>query len=196
MVWADIAVAAAGVISAGLGAYSASQSNKTAGRALDLAADQQGKQDLSFQQLQDLMSNPQTFFDSPVYQAAFGQGSKAVARGQAAGGFLGSGNMAAGLQEYGQSFGQQQLLGQEQLLAGMSGTGFNPTGALNTGLNAQKQTFDQLGSVLAGLGYTSGAIGRGGGGAGFTPANDSSLGGTTADWGGGASAIQPALPYG
>jgi hypothetical protein len=164
------AVTAVGI---GVGAYEASQEHAIQEQALGLAQTQAQKQNTSWDQLQQLMANPASFFQSPVYQSAEQQGGATVARQMAAGGFLGSGNEATALQAYGQTFGQQQLLSQEQLLAGMSGTGFNPTSALNTGSSAEGQTFGQTGTLLAALGQ-SGAFGSGSGlFGGFSPDNSS-----------------------
>lgn len=166
MVWADIAIAAASVIGTAAGLYESGQQGKYANHALSIADDQRNKQDTSFNQLQDLLKDPSSFFSSPVYLSAFDQGTKAVGRGNAAAGYLGSGNMSTALQQYGQSFGQSQLFQQEELLAGMSGTGFNPSGAVGVASGAGQNAFNDLGQVLASLGYATGKGGTGWGGSG------------------------------
>jgi hypothetical protein len=160
-----ITAAAVAAVGIGVGGYEASQQHGVEEQALSLAQTQNGRQAWSFEQLQNLMQNPSSFFQSPVYQAAANEGGQQVARQEAAGGFLSSGNEATALQAYGQTFGQQQLLSQEQLLAGMSGTTANPAGALGTASSAGAQSFNQLGTLLAALGQT-GALGGGAGGAG------------------------------
>lgn len=187
MAFADIAIGIGLVAAAGASAYGASVQGGIAGQQMGLAQDQQYKQDQSFQQLQQLISDPGSFFKSPVYQASFDQGTHAVQRAEQASGYLGSGNEAAALQSYGQSFGQQQLFNQEQLLAGMSGTGFNPAGAAGTASGAASSaagSMNNLAGLLTFFGQSGMGGGGGGGGGGFVPMNDPSLAGGTAGWGG------------
>ena len=155
-------------LTAAAGIFGTISQNKISNAQLSLAQDQQGKQDWSFQQLQQLITNPQSFFQSPVYTSAALQGTSAVERGEAAGGYAGSGNMAAALQSYGQSFGQQQLFNQEQLLAGMSGTSANPSTALSGASAATQAGVGNL-SSLAGLAAFFGTSGVLGGGAQYDP---------------------------
>jgi hypothetical protein len=147
MVWADIAIGVGMALTAGAAAYSTSTQAGIAGKQLSLADQQMAKQNQAFQQLQDLISNPASFFSSPVYKSAADQGSQAVARQNAAQFGPNSGNEASALQAFGQSFGQQQLLSQEQLLAGMSGTGFNPSGALTGASGAASSAAGSLASL-------------------------------------------------
>jgi hypothetical protein len=163
MTFGGIAVGIGLVVGAGASIYATTTQAGIANKGLSLAQDQQYKQDTAFNQLQELMNNPSSFFSSPVYQAAFGQGSQAVARQEAAQFGPNSGNEASALQAYGQSFGQQQLLSQEQLLASMSGTGANPAGALNTASGASSAAAGGL-QGLAGLLSFFGTSGFGGGG--------------------------------
>ena len=123
----DIAIGVGLVVAAGASVYATTTQAGIANQQLGLEATQAQKQNQSFMQLQQLINDPSSFFDSPVYKSAAAQGSSAVARQNAAAFGPNSGNEATALQAYGQSFGAQQLLGQEQLLAGMSGTGFNPS---------------------------------------------------------------------
>jgi hypothetical protein len=150
MTFAAIAVGVGLVVGAGASIYATNKQGQIANSQLSLAQDQQYKEDTSFNQLQELMQNPGNFFSSPVYQASAAQGTQAVARANAAGSGPNSGNEATALQTFGQSFGQQQLLGQEQLLAGMSGTGFNPAGAGTAASGAASAAAGGLNS-LAGL---------------------------------------------
>src|SRR5882672_7685187 len=64
-------------------------------------------------QLQDLMKDPSSITKDPGYQFQFDQGQQAVERSMAAKGFLGSGNEAIALTEYGQGFAQNYLKQQE-----------------------------------------------------------------------------------
>jgi hypothetical protein len=167
MTFGAIAVGVGLVVGAGASIYATSTQAGIADRQLNLAQDQQGKQDTAFNQLQELMNNPASFFSSPVYQAAFGQGTQAIARQSAAGGLnntssnVPQGGEATELQAYGQSFGQQQLFNQEQLLASMSGTGANPAGALQGASGASSAAAGGL-NALAGLLSFFGTSGMGG----------------------------------
>jgi hypothetical protein len=102
-------------------------------------------------QLQQLMANPGAVFNDPGYQAAFGQGVQAVERSAAAKGFLGSGNEATALMQFGQQFGMQYMTQQEQFLAGLAGANINPNYA--PGLNAQAAASGITSSALGSLGY-------------------------------------------
>ena len=169
-----------GVVGIGAGLYESSQQQAISSQALGLAQNTQGEQMQAYQQLQQLIANPNSFFQSGVYQSAFNQGSAAVQRQQSAAGFNGSTNDSAALQAYGQSFGQQQLLEQEQLLASMSGTtsASSPASALGAASGASSASFGQLGTLLAALGQT-GALGAGifgGSNPGFTPGGGGSPG--------------------
>jgi hypothetical protein len=166
-------IIAATVVSAGVGLYEGAENRKQQGQiansALGLAQQTQGEQMQVFQQLQDLISNPDSFFKSSVFTSARDQGTQAVERSAAAGGFLKSGNEATALQAYGQTFAGQQLLGQESLLASMSGTtnASSPSQALGTASSANQASFNQLGTLLAALGQSGSMFkGFGGGGGG------------------------------
>lgn len=159
----DIAIGIGLVVGAGASVYATSTQAGIANQQLGLEATQNQRQNQSFQQLQQLLNNPSSFFDSPVYKAAAAQGSSAVARQNAAAFGPNSGNEATALQAYGQSFGESQLLSQEELLAGMSGTGFNPTAAGSVASGAASSAAGGLNS-LAGLLSFFGTSGGGGGG--------------------------------
>jgi hypothetical protein len=156
-------IAGATVVSAAVGAYGAYESNQTGKKALGLAEDTQGKQDYYNQQLMQLMANPDTFLSSDIFKSTLAVGTQGVNRSMAAQGFLGSGNQATALEQYGQSLASQQLLGQEQLLGSLSGAGSasSPSQALGTATSGFGQSFNQLGSLLASLGYSAGGMGGG-----------------------------------
>jgi hypothetical protein len=160
MSFAVIAIGTGLALTAGAAVYATSTQAGIAGQELGLANTQAGKQNQSFNQLQQLLNDPSSFFDSPVYKSAADQGGAQVARQNAAQFGANSGNEAQALQAYGQTFGQQQLLSQEQLLAGMSGTGFNPAGAAGTASNAAGSaagSLSSLGGLLAFFGSSGGA---------------------------------------
>ncbi len=156
-----IALATVSAVGIGAGLYESSQQHGIEEQELGIANTQLGKQNQSYQQLQNLMANPASFFSSPVYQAAFGQGTQATLRASEASGYTGAGNELTALQAYGQSFGQSQLFNQESLLAGMSGTGFNPASASSAASSANTASFNQLGTLLAALGQTGSLLSPG-----------------------------------
>jgi hypothetical protein len=173
MTFAAIAVGVGLVVGAGASIYATSTQSGIANSQLSLEQDQQYKQDTAFNQLESLINNPASFFSSPVFQASEAQGAQAVARTNAAQSGPNSGNEATALQTFGQGFAQQQLLSQENLLAGMSGTGFNPSSAGATASGAASAATGGLNS-LAGLLAFFGSSGIGGG--------------STSTWGTGAPA--------
>jgi hypothetical protein len=171
--------------------YEGSQQDKIANKELGLAQDTQGKQDYYNQKLMDLMANPGSFLDNPLFQSSLNTGLKGVDRSMAAAGYLGSTNQSDALLQYGQSFASGQLLQQEQLLGNLSGASLNPAGALNAASGATSAAGGAMSNLagMAAFGAGSGMFGGGGGGAGFTPLNDSSMAGSTSGWGAGADAI-------
>lgn len=167
MAFADIAVGIGLTLGAGAAIYGTSTQAGIANRGLSMAQITQGEQMQAFQQLQQLLTNPGSFFDNPVYKAAFDQGTSAVAKSNAAQFGPNSFNEATALQTFGQSFGQQQLLSQEQLLASMSGTqaASSPSQFINSASGAATSAQGSLNS-LAGLLAFFGSSGGGGGGGG------------------------------
>jgi len=181
MSWVNAAVA---VGSAVYGAYSANKASKSMVKA--------GKDPLRSQrmgyakQLGTLQSDPSSFFSNPLYQAAYGEGEQAVTRGFASQGYAGSGNMATGLQKYGQSFGFGMFQDYSKFLAELAGFNQNNNSpgvqALGTqyGQQGMMQGLENLGGAIqkywpsgatagtpaAGAGSVSGG-GMGGGGSPF-----------------------------
>jgi len=176
MVWADIAIGAGLAISAAASVYSTTTQAGIAGQQLGMAQTTQGEQMTSFNQLQQLITNPSSFFSSPIYTAAAGQGASAVAKENAAAYGPNSGNEAAALQKYGQSFGQQQLLSQEQLLASISGVGASAStaqsGAAASGAaSAAAGGMNSLAGLLSFFGNSGAGSGAGGSAAATTDYN-------------------------
>jgi hypothetical protein len=183
MVWAVVAAAA---VSVGAGLYESSVSSGIANTQLGIEQDQQGKQDTAWQQLQTLINSPNSFFqNNTVYSAAFNQGTQAIATQSAASGLnntsraVPQGGEAQALQAYGQSFGAQQLLNQEQLLAGMSGTGYNPVSAGSAAQNSANSATGGLNS-LAGLLSFFGSSGLTNGGSSTAVTQSTAMG--SDDW--------------
>lgn len=110
------------------------------------------------QQINNLVSNPSSIYQTPQYQAAFGQGQNAVNSTLAAQGLNASGNQLAALQSYGQSFGQNAYNTQLQQLSGLYGQalGANQQQYSQYAQNTQQeqatnqQGFNQL-AALSGL---------------------------------------------
>lgn len=160
------AVAVAGVAAAGAGAYEASAANSNASRAAGAATTELGMQQTQFgeqqqyaQQLQELIANPSSVQNLPGYQFNLDQGSTTVARQMAASGFLGSGNEATALEQYGQNYANSAYTTQAQLLSSLAGFnapayGANATGSTNAATSAGSSGFNQLGQALASLGYS------------------------------------------
>jgi hypothetical protein len=141
-----------GVVSAAVSAYSAYNAKQNADAAnarMDTVA---GKQNYYNQQLMTLMQQPEEFFNNPLYTSARDQGLKATERQMAAGGFNGSGNMMQELMKYGQSFGMEQLLNQEKLLAPL-------TGATQNILEGQKNVNDAQANFANEASSSMGAFG-------------------------------------
>jgi hypothetical protein len=103
-------------------------------------------------QLSNLIANPSSIYQTPQYQAAFGQGQNAVNATLAAQGLNASGNQLAALQSYGQTFGQNayntdvsQLSGLYGQALGANQQGYNQlAGASQLGLAANQQGYNQL----------------------------------------------------
>ncbi|CAM5998759.1 unnamed protein product [Sphagnum balticum] len=156
-----IAVGVGTAVSAGVGLYDANKQAGIEGQALSMAQTTQAEQQQYNQQLMQLMQNPSSFLNSSIFQSSLNQGLSGVSRQMAAQGYSGSGNEATALEQYGQTQASGQLLGQEQLLAGLSGLqSSTSTGqSLSVASQAQSTSFNQLGSVLASLGYAAGSGG-------------------------------------
>lgn len=158
----EIIALGVGVAGIGAGVYEASQADKLEGQALGLGATTQQKQNYYNYQLEQLMNNPGTFLNNPLFQSSLDQGLQGVQRSMASSGFGGSGNMAGALEQYGQSQASGQLLSQEQLLASLSGAGAasSPASAISAGTGASTAGFAELGAVLQSMGYASGGGGN------------------------------------
>lgn len=128
-VFADIAIGVGLAISAGASIYATTTQAGIANQQLALEQTQNQRQNTAFSQLQQLIQNPGSFFNNPVFTSALGIGEAGAAHANAASFGGASTSESENLLTYGQGFAANQLLSQEQLLAGMSGTGFNPASA-------------------------------------------------------------------
>lgn len=102
-----------------------------------------------------LMDDPASFLDNPLYQAAFDQGTQAVMRGFAGEGFLGSGNMATGLQSFGMSFANDMFKDMSKFIAHLAGADIGgsagPLQGLEQSYRNTGDAFGQLGAIFEGL---------------------------------------------
>jgi hypothetical protein len=116
--------------------------------------------------LAELQRNPASVQNTPGYRFAFDQGQQALERSAAAKGMLGSGNVLAELQKYGQGMAENQLNNERNFLAKASGAYLDPSTAARIGLQGrmdQLGTYNQAaGSLLSGGGFGGGAGGYGG----------------------------------
>ena len=190
MSWINVGIAAVGVVSS---AYSAKRQRDQAGK---LGKDPVSSQRTGYSKdLQTMMDDPSSFYSNPMYQSAYGQGQQAVTRGLASQGYAGSGNMATGLQQYGQSFGFGMFKDYSKFLAELAGFTFNNnnpqvaaqgTQWANQGLEG---AFGQLGGI-AGLfgpsGSTAGTPAAGAGGGGGLSWGNTGSGGSGYNVGGGS----------
>lgn len=101
------------------------------------------------QQLNQLMSNPNSITSMPGYQA----GLEGVERSMAAQGYQGSGNMAAALQQYSGNFFNNQVSQLQSLAQGGAGSAVQ-AGSIQQGANqAQSSALAALGYGVAGMGF-------------------------------------------
>ena len=149
----------AAILTTGTAVYEGSQQQEIENQGLDLAKNTAAEQENYNTQLQQLISNPSSFFASAPYQAAFAQGTAAVQRGQAAIGNPAGPGQAAALQAYGQSFGAAQLSSQEGLLASLSGVTApsSPSSSLNSASSASAASAANLSGGLGALQFLAGA---------------------------------------
>lgn len=115
--------AVVGIAGTAYGAYQQSQMAGAAGR--DPFG--KGNRKLYQGQLRDLMRNPSSIFSDAAFRSALDVGLTGVEKKMAAQGFLGSGNEAAGLMGYGESFALDWFKNQRDALAQMAGSGMQPS---------------------------------------------------------------------
>lgn len=158
-----ITAATAAVASVGLGVYSSMQAGRNASAARGMQDTVFNEQQYYAQQLQNLVSNPDSVINTPGYKFQFQQGEQAVLNQMTAQGFGQSGNLGQALVNYGQNEAStvyQQEFNNYAQLSGLTA----PTSVGQYGqetLAAQQQSYNQMGGQLASLMYLSG---RGGGG--------------------------------
>lgn len=145
------------VLAAGT-AYEAYQSGKTASTARSMAESTAGKQNYYNDLLKTLMSNPDSFFNTAVFQSAQNQGLQAAERKMNSAGYKDSGNLLSALMAQGQGFAAQQLSDQEKILAGISGvsSASSPGELLGASTDAQALSDQQWNKLVGQLAFMSG----------------------------------------
>jgi hypothetical protein len=102
-------------------------------------------------QLLALMANPDSVKELPGYEFQFEQGAEAVSRKMGSKGYLGSGNMATALTEYGQNFASNYFDKQANMLARLAGADISPN--QSGALAGYGSGIDVASAALASLGY-------------------------------------------
>jgi hypothetical protein len=117
------------------------------------------------QQLEKLIADPSSVTKLPGYEFQLGQGTTAVARQMAGSGYLGSGNEAAALTQYGQGLAQNFYTTQANLLAQLAGITAPSSPAQLGAVATQQQSnqWQQMFAAMGGLGTLAGHFGSAGG---------------------------------
>lgn len=163
-----ITIAAVGV---GVEGYNAYEGHQNANSAKGMASQIMAKQNYYDDQLKNLMSDPSSFFKSPIFTSAQKIGLDATAAQGAASGNNRSSTIMKSLFDYGQGFAAQQLQSQESLLAGLTGAQQSAPAAIQANTNAQGQSAEELVALSKGAGSVVGAMNPGGGSQ-FSPGTD------------------------
>jgi hypothetical protein len=163
-----VTLAAAAVVGAGAAVYTAIQSGQTQSQARGQSGTIFGEQQQYEQMLNQLIANPSSVTSLPGYQFQQEQGTQAVARQMAASGFLGSGNEATALEQYGQGLASNFYTTQANLLAGLAGitAPSSPSQLLNSSTAAGANSANQWANILQQLGL---GVGLSTTGTGITP---------------------------
>ena len=189
-----VTATAAAVVGAGAAVYGAVEAGSTASQARGQSSTVFGEQQQYAKQLAALISDPSSVSSLPGYQFQLSQGSEAVARQMAASGYLGSGNEATALTQFGQGLASSFYGQQANLLASLAGltAPSSPSQLTGAATGASQNSFSQLMTLLgqAGLFAGRGGFSSAGTPAGFTAGDISTLAS------GGYSNIGPAMPAG
>ena len=188
-----ITAAAALAVGAAASVYTAVESGQSAHQARGMASTVFGEQQQYAQQLAQLISDPSSVKNLPGYQFQMQQGTDAVARQMAASGFLGSGNEATALEQYGQGLASSFYGQQASLLASLAGltAPSSPSQLSGAATGASQNSFSQFMQLLGQAGLFAGRFGgSSAGGTGVTAADQNLLAS------GGYSNIGPTMPAG
>lgn len=114
-------------------------------------------------QLQQFMTNPNAITSDPSYQFRYNQGLEALQRGMTSQGMMGSGNLLASLENYGQNSASQEFQAQYSRLAQLSGADQSPAAGYQAQLAGQQQRYNQgqagWSAVAQGLGSLNSIFG-------------------------------------
>jgi hypothetical protein len=137
------------------GSKNTSQQNNITNQQLYQSGTIFGEQQGFEKQLQQLIANPSSVTSLPGYQFNFNQGNQSVAR--QFGNQAGSGAEGVALTEFGQNFATSAYTTQVNLLMQLAGLGspVNPTQGLAGASASNSASFNQMGSLLASLGFAS-----------------------------------------
>lgn len=165
-------VAGASIVGAAIGAYGNMSAADKAAKA-GKRADPFGKYRRFYgDELKNMWQNPGSILENPAFRASMDFGLHGVARTMASQGFLGSGNEAAALMDYGQTHALSWLDNQQKFLAELAGAGTNGAGTQVQAAQASNGMFNQGMGQLGSLLGMFGGMGGGGGGGGFSMPND------------------------
>ena len=169
-------VAAATIVSAGIGYMSSESASKRMAKA---GKDPLRPQRMGYaQNLADLRADPGSILKDPAFMSSLDLGAETVNRHMAAQGYLGSGMQAMSLYNYGQTSALGYLNDQEKFLAELAGFGnFGSPAATAAGA---RQGYEGTMSALGQLGSAAAMFGnqqqpydysawRNGGNGGYTP---------------------------
>ena len=148
-----------------VGGLASLQQANAIGREAAAAADPFASQRGQYQtMLQGLMTNPESFALSPAAESQMRLGSENLARSGAAKGYLGSGNILAELQKYGQDVASGDYWKSIQNLQMLSGAATSSPAAASSAISS---IFGNQQAAMAQVGAATGGGGGGGGDGGL-----------------------------
>lgn len=158
------------------GAMGQSSQQNISDQQLQLAQEQFNNQQWYNNKLHGLITDPAAFLKNPLFTSTLNYGTQNIKRqfgpSTAGGGASVPGAELMEIQKFGQSFADQELFQQEQLLAGAAGLGFNPAAAFSGASESQGLGMQELSggmNTAAQMAYliaNGGGFGGGGGGGG------------------------------
>lgn len=142
-------------VNTGAGLYSTYRQGQNANNAGRQAGDVAARQHYYDTQLRGLLANPGSIRDDPGFQSAFEGGRRAIERTSSAKGYLGSGNEADALFDFGSGFESQYYNQRLAFLSDLSGAkaANSPAQGYGTAQQGYGQASNTLDSVLGSLGY-------------------------------------------
>lgn len=146
-------MAAMAVVSAGVGVASYEEQKSVADQQMGMAGTVFGEQQSYAEQLKALIANPSSVTSLPGYKFNLAQGEQAVSRGF--GPTAGSGAEGIALTQYGQNYATSAYDSQVKLLSSLAGlsSSVNPSTAGGVASGASAEGFNEMGKILASLGY-------------------------------------------